>query len=157
MRYFLRAVKYFVYICLIVTAVMALFVALDLVDKDINTMFREGWTSVYKILAVFALVSLLYPLFGYMKMNAHIHGDWDGFRDGIVSWMNEHGYVLEGEEDHYMAFRRRSAFARAKFMFEDRVTMVWCDLGVKVEGPRREVVSVVNGLEYKFSRKEDLE
>ena len=43
MKYIVRALKYFVYISLIVTIILAVLVALKLVSSDINVMFRNGW------------------------------------------------------------------------------------------------------------------
>ena len=113
MKYIIRALKYFVYISLIVTIILCILVALKMVSPDINIMFRNGWKSVGFIALMFLAVSALYPRFGYVKRGVRILGEYSQIRDGIVSYMEDHGYQLETEEGENMTFRLRNKFYRA--------------------------------------------
>ena len=45
MRYFLRAVKYFIQMSVILALVIGILMVSGMVDKDINKAFSQGWTS----------------------------------------------------------------------------------------------------------------
>ncbi len=148
MRYILRAIKYFVYICVIVTIILAALVLLKAVSPDINVMFRPGWKSVGLIAAMFAGVSAFYPLFGYTKRLATVLGEIEGLRDDVVKYMDTKGYRLELEQDGKMIFRSRSFMTR--LIWDDRITIEKGLGGFYVEGVSREVAKIVSGLEFKF-------
>lgn len=148
MRYILRAIKYFVYISVIVTIILAALVLLKAVSPDINVMFRHGWKSVGLIAAMFAGVSAFYPLFGYTKRLATVLGEIEGLRDDVVKYMDTKGYRLELEQDGKMIFRSRSFMT--KLIWDDRITIEKGLGGFYVEGVSREVAKIVSGLEFKF-------
>lgn len=148
MRYIIRAVKYFVYICVLVAIILAVLVLLKLVSPDINVMFRNGWKSVGLIAAMFAGVSAFYPLFGYTKRLAAVLGEIDGLREDVVKYMEAKNYFLESENDGKMVFRSRSFLT--KLIWDDRITIEKGLGGFYVEGSSREVTKIVSGLEFKF-------
>ena len=148
MRYFIRAVKYFVYICFIVALILCVMVLFKVVSSDINVMFRNGWKSVGIIAAMFAAVSAFYPMFGYTKRLATVLGELDGLKKETIGYMESRGYVLESEEADKMTFRSRSFIN--KLIWDDRITVEKSLGGFLVEGVSREVAKIVSGLEYKF-------
>lgn len=150
MKYLIRALKYFVYItCLMVLLLVAL-IALGMVSSDVNVMFRNGWQSVWMILGMFFLVALIYPRFGYTRRAAHIPGSYEEIRDGVVRYMEDHGYKLESEEGENLSFISRSVLKRAFRIWEDRITLEREVAGFYVEGLTRDVTRIVYGLEFKF-------
>lgn len=140
MRYLIRAVKYFIYICVLLTLVLAILMLLKVVGTDINTLFNQGWTSVGKIALMFAAVAALYPLFGYMKKLVPARGEYANLKDGVVKAMEDRGYKLESEDGKTMKFRLRSVGARIGRTFEDRITLTYTFGGFEMEGLRRDVV-----------------
>lgn len=152
MKYIIRAVKYFVYICVIVVIILTVLVLLKAVSPDINVMFNNGWKSVGMIAVMFAAVSAFYPMFGYTKRLATVLGDLSGLRKGIVEYMEDRKYVLESEDDTKMTFRARSVMHR--IIWDDRITIEKSLGGFYVEGVSREVAKIVGGLEYKFRNPE---
>jgi hypothetical protein len=150
MRYVIRAVKYFLYIVVLVTVILAVLAASGFVSSDINVMFRNGWKSVWLILAVFAFVSAFYPRFGYGRRQVHITGEYSQIRQGVINYMTERGYRLEKELGEDMTFRSRSAARRIARVWEDRITMERCLGGFVLEGPGKDVVRLAGGLEYRF-------
>lgn len=150
MKYLLRALKYFVYICLLVTLILIVLVLMHAVSSDINVMFDQGWVSVGKIALMFAAVAAVYPLFGYKKQMAHVLGDLSDYRDDVVRCMEERGYALELESGDTMTFRSRSIANRIFRMGEDRITIEKTLGGFEVEGLSRDIVRIVYALEYKL-------
>ena len=154
MKYNIRSLKYFVYICLIVTLILCILVALKLVSPNIDIMFRNGWKSVGFIALMFLAVSLLYPRFGYTKRGVRILGEYSEIRNGIVSYMEDHGYQLETEEGENMTFRLRNKFYRATRTWEDRITFTRELAGFYMEGISKDVARLASGLEFKFRNPE---
>ena len=150
MKYIVRAVKYFIYICVLVTIILLVLVLTHFVSSDINVMFKEGWRSVAKILLVFAGIAAIYPLFGYRKLLAGVLGELGGLRDGVVRCMEERGYRLESEDSETMTFRSRSVLNRIFRVWEDRITVTKTLGGFEVEGLSRDVARIVPALEYRF-------
>ena len=58
MTYLRRALKYFIQICLIFAIIIGALMLSGMVSKDISVAFQHGWTSVWWILALFAVMSL---------------------------------------------------------------------------------------------------
>ena len=154
MKYIVRAVKYFIYICVLVTIILSVLVLAHFVSSDINVMFKEGWKSVAKIALVFAGIAAIYPLFGYRKLLAGVLGELGGLRDGVVKCMEERGYRLESEDGETMKFRSRSVLNRIFRVWEDRITVTKTLGGFEVEGLSRDVARIVPALEYRFRNPE---
>ena len=150
MKYIVRAVKYFIYICVLVTIILSVLVLAHFVSSDINVMFKEGWKSVAKIALVFAGIAAIYPLFGYRKLLAGVLGELGGLRDDVVKCMEERGYRLESEDGETMKFRSRSVLNRIFRVWEDRITITKTLGGFEVEGLSRDVARIVPALEYRF-------
>ena len=150
MKYIIRALKYFVYITVLMVLVLAVLVALGMVSSDVNVMFREGWKSIWMILGMFFVVALIYPRFGYTRRPCRVFGSYDEIRGGIVSYMEEHGYKLEKEEGENLSFVCRSPLRRFFRIWEDRITLERDVPGFYVEGLTRDVTKIVYGLEFKF-------
>lgn len=154
MKYFIRAVKYFLYFSIIVTIIMAALVLFKVIDADIELMFRNGYDSLWQIALMFAAVSAFYPMLGFMKKDALIPGEYKDIRQTVVEHMQEKGYSLETENGEDLTFRLRNGINRLSRMYEDRISFTRNFSGFQVEGLRKDVVRIVYGLEYKFRNKE---
>ena len=155
MKYIVRAVKYFFYFCILLSAMLAILSVAHVIEGPVEGMFREGYDSLIKIAIMFACVSAVYPLFGFMKKEALIPGEYGEIRDRIIGYMESRGYRLESERDEDMTFRSRSAVTRLLRMFEDRITLTRRVTGFDVEGLRKDVVRIVYGLESALRRPEE--
>lgn len=150
MRYVIRAVKYFLYIVVLVTLILTVLALSGFVSSDINVMFRNGWKSVWLILAVFAFVSAFYPRFGYGRRQVHITGEYSQIRQSVIDFMTEHGYRLEKELGEDMFFRSTSVARRIARVWEDRITLERCLGGFTLEGSAKDIVRLAGGMEYRF-------
>ena len=154
MKYIVRAVKYFIYICVLVSIILLVMVLAHFVSSDINVMFKEGWKSVAKIALVFAGIAAIYPLFGYRRLLAGVLGELSGLHDDVIKCMEERGYRLESEDGESMTFRSRSLLNRIFRVWEDRITVTKTLGGFEVEGLSRDVARIVPALEYCFRNPE---
>ncbi|MBQ6292037.1 MAG: hypothetical protein IKO24_00800 [Bacteroidales bacterium] len=154
MKYIVRAVKYFIYICVLVSIILLVMVLAHFVSSDINVMFKEGWKSVAKIALVFAGIAAIYPLFGYRRLLAGVLGELSGLHDDVIKCMEERGYRLESEDGESMTFRSRSLLNRIFRVWEDRITVTKTLGGFEVEGLSRDVARIVPALEYRFRNPE---
>lgn len=150
MRYFFRAIKYFITISVLLALIMVVLACLKVIPSNPELMFRSGWKSVLEIAALFAVLSAIYPKFGYCKRDADIAGEYSEIRQGVIEYMNERGYDLENEDGENMLFRSRSAYTRIVKMGEDKVTLTRKLGGFTLEGISKEVNRLASGLEYKF-------
>ena len=157
MKYLIRAAKYFVYICVLVSVFLAILVVAGLVSADPDKMFRHGTDSLWQIALVFLVFSAIYPRFGFTSRGAHIRGEYSEVRDTIISFMADHGYRLEKEEGEDMTFRLRSPLNRLTRMFEDRITMTRELPGFMLEGPSKDVTRLIYGLESRFAASDNME
>lgn len=161
MKYIVRVIKYFVYITMVMVLILAVLAALGLISSDVNVMFRDGWKSVWKILLMFFAVSLVYPRFGYTRRSVHIPGSFDQIRDGVVSYMEEHGYKLDREEGENLVFTQRPLFKnqfvriRGLGFFKEPVVLERDFAGFTIEGLTRKVARLASGLEFKFRNPEE--
>ena len=153
MRYFIRAVKYFIYFILLFVVIMAVLVLTGAAEGDISTMFRGGYSALWKIAVIFAVVSTIYPSVGFIRKEAMIPGSWEEDKDIIKEFMGGRGYVLETEDTGIMSFRK-TGMSRFTRMYEDRVTLSAKIGGVEIEGMRKDVLRLAMGLESRFRREE---
>jgi len=155
MKYFVRALKYLVYYFILLAVIMGILVLIKAVPSDVNEMFRNGYKSLWQIAGLFAIVSAIQPRFGYVTRTAHIPGEYSEIRQGIINFMQNHGYFLESEENENMTFRQKSPLNRLLRMFEDRLTFTRDLGGFSIEGSNRDMVRVIRGLEYTLRKEND--
>lgn len=150
MKYFVRSAKYFVYLLVILAAVIFALVAFKVVDSDISMMFINGYDSLWHIAAVAAFFSLIYPRFGFTTRKALTPGSPEDTAPVVKAVMKDHGYKLEKTEGDNMTFRKRSPVARVFKMWEDRVSFEKTIAGYEVEGLTKDLVRIISAVEARF-------
>lgn len=156
MKYLRRAVKYFVQIALIFTVIIGILMLSGMVSKDVAVAFRNGWSSIWMILGLFAAMSLAYPYFGYGTRKIHAKGDPAPMWEQIDLAMEERGYVFCGNTpDGGRKYRLRSAVNRAARMWEDTLTIESILGGFQVEGLVRDLSRAVMSIDRKLNQYED--
>lgn len=159
MKYALRAVKYFLYITVIFSVVIWVFSCLlnhRLVTNpaDVLDNLKNGLNSVWMILGVFAVVSALYPMMGYMRRKLDFAGSIEDVKPTLLAFMEERGYEFEKETEGMICFRLRNKTSRISRTWEDRVTISQSAYGLEMEGIRKDVARLANALEYRVGRGE---
>lgn len=152
MKYVVRALKYFVEIVVLLALILGILILLKFVEPDISKMFRSGWESVWMLLAMFALLSAIYPAVGYMKKIAAAGGSLPERREEIIRCMEGKGYVLKSEKDGVLKFRQKSILKRITRVFEG-VTLKGVLGGFELEGYRKDVVPLSLALEMELAPK----
>lgn len=155
MTHLRRSLKYFIQICLLFGLIIAILMLSGMVSKNISVAFQHGWTSVWWILALFAVMAIVYPFFGYQKRKINVNGDPALMRDGIVEALKPRGYVLESEEDGVLKFHLASPVNRAFRFWEDTITLSPVLGGWQAEGLSRDLVRVVGSIQYYFRNREN--
>ena len=157
MKYAIRAIKYFFYFIILFAVLLLILAALGMTEGGVQNLFVSGYKSIGQILLMFAAVSAIYPLFGFLKKDCYVEGEYSDIRDGLVKCMEGRHYELEKEDDEKICFRLRSRVNRVSRMLEDRVTFTRQLGGFRVEGLRKDVVRVVQAVEYYFRHPTDEE
>ena len=150
MTYLRRALKYFIQVTLLMTIIIGALMATGLVSTQVEVAFQHGWKSVWWILAIFAVMSAVYPVFGYQKRKIYLKGDPAEARDGIVEAMHRRGYVLESEQEGVLKFHLTAPVNRATRLWEDTITLTPVLGGFEAEGLSRDLVRVVSAIELYF-------
>ena len=136
-RYIIRSVKYFLYLIIIMTLLLAILVLLGLAEADPAEIFVGGYSSYWKIGLAFLALAAIYPRFGYSK-NEIISGV--ELKPLILSVMDSLGYKLRSEEGDTMVFIKRSPLDRALRMWEDAIRFTKTEAGYDIEGHTKEMV-----------------
>ncbi len=150
MTYLRRAIKYFLQTCILLALILAILMFSGMVPKDISVAFTHGWKSVWWILAIFAVMALAYPFFGYQKRTIRVNGDPALARNGIIEALKIRGYVLGSEADGVLKFHLSSPVNRAFRFWEDTITLTPVLEGWEAEGLSRDLVRVVSSIEHYF-------
>ena len=150
MKYIVRALKYFVYLTLMLVAFIVVLSLFGLVGSTVDEIFKGGADSLWKIAGIVAVFAAIYPALGFGRRRLMVPGSFDQIRDNLVSAMAERGYELEKEDGENLSFRLRSKAGRLLHMYEDRLVFNRCLGGFDVEGRIRDSVRVISGLEYRF-------
>ena len=147
MKYFIRALKYYVYLLVLLAVIILALVLTGFVEADLSKMFVNGSDSLWQIALLMLVFALFYPRFGFSKRTAHLYGSPEELRPDVMKVMEGLGYRLECEKDGGYQFLRRSGFSRALKMWEDRITLTPTGAGMEVEGLTRDLSRIVSGLE----------
>ena len=147
MNYFIRALKYYVYLLILLVVIILALVLTGFVEADLSKMFVNGYDSLWQIALIMLVFALVYPRFGFSKRTAHIYGSPEELRPDIMKVMENLGYRLENEGEGKLTVLRRSGFSRALKMWEDRITLSPTGAGMEVEGLTRDLSRVVSALE----------
>ena len=151
MRYFIRSVKYFLQLMVILTIIIAVLIVAKIVPGDISQIFVNGYNSLWQIALLMAAFAIIYPRFGYLRREAVLPGSDDEVESVLRRVMEAHGYVEEPQgKDGLRSFRKKSAGDRLTRLWEDRIRVTRCATGFELEGIGRDVTRQCNALRPNF-------
>lgn len=152
MTHLRRSLKYFIQITFIFAVAIGILMLSNMASKDVETAFRHGWQSVYMILGFFALISLVYPRFGYGKREIKASGDPSDYWKTIEETLDFRGYVPAGETpEGGRKFKLKSGVSRVARLWEDTITINPVLGGFQAEGLTRDLIRVVSALDHKIN------
>lgn len=147
MKYLIRSVKYFIYLVVIISLILAILVLIGAAEADISTMFRNGYNALWQIAILFAVIAAIYPKFGFITRDAIMTGTLVENTDRVRNYMASREYVLESENGNVLTYRHRGFISRLTRMFEDRITITLTEEGATVEGLRKDAFRIAAGIE----------
>lgn len=149
MRYFVRALKYFIYLVVLLVGLVWI---MTLLDDNIAMGLWEyigyKFSSEGGAVMIVALVALsaLYPLFGYMRKSvAQCSLEEDKLR--IHNAMLVYGYKYVGECDGAQIYRSMGILRRLTLRFEDKIELRQVGDAVEFYGLRSQVARVTYQLQ----------
>ena len=151
MKYLVRSVKYFFYFAIITSLIVTALVMIGAVEGDIDSIFRGGYSALWKIAIFFAIVAAVYPKVGFITREIPVDKDWDEIRETAVGYFRDRRYDIEPESASEVTFRLRGAVGRLTKMNEDRQTLRRPADGYTLEGLRKDVLRLAIGLEHRLT------
>lgn len=141
-RYFIRAVKYFLWLTVLFVVLFAFMLATGTARVGLAEGLHEllYTTRGLLLLCVVIVLSVSYPKFGFVKKEfaANIASD----RDKIIKAFETSGFVLDKESLDRMEFRAAKGIRRAFLLWEDRIIVTADGNNIQIEGIRKEVVRI---------------
>ena len=139
MKYFIRSLKYFVALCVICVAILALMLATGTsaltLDQTVYVMFH---TSRYATLfAAIVVLAALYPRFGFVVRK--VEGDVEENREQIVNAFKSAGFSLRGDRG---TFRADGPLRKLMLLGEDEIKVSQYGQWIQIDGIRRGVARV---------------
>lgn len=155
MRYFVRSVKYLLFLCVLDVALVWL-MSFDkaVADVDLLTLVRLqlGSESGPWLVVAFVALAAFYPLFGFMRRR--IEGcDVVADELRIMNAMQTYGFKLVERSVGELSFRKEGFVGRMMLMFEDEIVVRSVDGGVELVGLRRSVARVAYQLQCYMDRR----
>ena len=131
MKYFIRSLKYFVALCVICVAILALMLATGTsaltLDQTVYVMFH---TSRYATLfAAIVVLAALYPKFGFVVRK--VEGDVEENREQIINAFKSAGFSL-----------RDGPLRKLMLLGEDEIKVSQYGQWIQIDGIRRGVARV---------------
>jgi hypothetical protein len=151
MKYFIRAVKYFFYFAILTTFIILALVFIGAVEGNIESIFEDGYNSLWKIGVFFVLVAAVYPKFGFIRRKLDTDQEWSIVKDKATAYFEEKPFRLESQTEDSISFRRRDTISRITKMGEDRITLTRTGEGYYMDGLRKDVILYSTGLESALS------
>jgi hypothetical protein len=153
MTYLRRSLKYFLQITVIFVLIIGALMLTGFVSKDVAVAFQHGWRSIGYIFAIFAVMSLAYPYFGYGKRTVRVQGEPAELWPAIDRALEQRGYVKSAKAaDGSREYRLKSGVARAARLWEDSITLQPVLGGFQAEGLVRDLSRVVMSIDHTLNR-----
>ncbi|MGN1226254.1 MAG: hypothetical protein ACI4TL_03355 [Candidatus Cryptobacteroides sp.] len=150
MRYFIRSIKYFLYLCIVLLLFILILSMTGFIEGDIEHMFIHGYTSLLYMAAIVAVFAAIYPMLGYGKRNVRIKGESAEIEPELVKFMQSRHYVLCDKKGEDLTFRKASVLDRIVKMGEDKVRFTRVFGGYTIEGLTKDIVRLDTGLSQFF-------
>lgn len=146
MKYLVRAIKYYLYLIIVLALVLAVLVAFNFAEGDISTMFVHGYDSLWQIALMLAALAALYPLMGYSSRDLSLPGSDEEVKPLVLKAMEAREYKLKSDDGQCIKFIKRSPLDRTVKMWEDTLTFTRTAGGYTVEGRTKDAVRAVSAV-----------
>ena len=140
-KYLIRSAKYFVALCVLLVAIMALNRAMGSTLTIRETFYVMFHTTRELLLPVVVVVlALCYPRFGFIVRR--VEGDTELDREQIVNAFRSAGFSLRREEEGTLFFRADGFVQKLLLLWEDEIRVSQYGQWIELDGIRRGVARV---------------
>ena len=140
-KYLIRSAKYFVALCVLLVAIMALNRAMGSTLTIRETFYVMFHTTRGLLLPVVVVVlALCYPRFGFIVRR--VEGDTELDREQIVNDFRSAGLSLRREEEGTLFFRADGFVQKLLLLWEDEIRVSQYGQWIELDGIRRGVARV---------------
>lgn len=140
-KYLIRSAKYFVALCVLLVATMALNRAMGSTLTIRETFYVMFHTTRGLLLPVVVVVlALCYPRFGFIVRR--VEGDTELDREQIVNAFRSAGFSLRREEEGTLFFRADGFVQKLLLLWEDEIRVSQYGQWIELDGIRRGVARV---------------
>lgn len=140
-KYLIRSAKYFVALCVLLVAIMALNRAMGSTLTIRETFYVMFHTTRGLLLPVVVVVlALCYPRFGFIVRR--VEGDTELDREQIVNAFRSAGFSLRREEEGTLFFRADGSVQKLLLLWEDEIRVSQYGQWIELDGIRRGVARV---------------
>ena len=140
-KYLIRSAKYFVALCVLLVAIMALNLAMGSTLTIRETFYVMFHTTRGLLLPVVVVVlALCYPRFGFIVRR--VEGDTELDREQIVNAFRSAGFSLRREEEGTLFFRADGFVQKLLLLWEDEIRVSQYGQWIELDGIRRGVARV---------------
>lgn len=140
-KYLIRSAKYFVALCVLLVAIMALNRAMGSTLTIRETFYVMFHTTRGLLLPVVVVVlALCYPRFGFIVRR--VEGDTELDREQIVNAFRSAGFSLRREEEGTLFFRADDFVQKLLLLWEDEIRVSQYGQWIELDGIRRGVARV---------------
>lgn len=157
MKYLVRSVKYFFYFAILTTLIILALVLIGAVEGSIDSIFEDGYNSLWKIALFFALIAAVYPKFGFVKKQLETADDWETVEEKAEAYFSEKPFKVVSKTADSVTFRRRDPLGRLIKMGEDHIILSRTGDGFYMEGLRKDVFLYSAGLSSILAASESAE
>lgn len=148
MRYLVRALKYFVYLSIMLVLFIVVLCLLGVIPKNIDLIFINGTKSLPQMALIVAVFAAIYPKVGFTTRNVRMVGEASQTEGELTKFMNSRRYVLAKKEGEDLVYRRASVLDRIVKMGEDKIYFKKLLNGYAMEGLTKDVVRIDTGLTH---------
>lgn len=140
-KYLIRSAKYFVALCVLLVAIMALNRAMGSTLTIRETFYVMFHTTRGLLLPVVVVVlALCYPRFGFIVRR--VEGDTELDREQIINAFRSAGFSLRREEEGTLFFRADGFVQKLLLLWEDEIRVSQYGQWIELDGIRRGVARV---------------
>lgn len=140
MRYIIRAIKYYIYICILCTILVLCIGFIKNTGFNPELLFKDGYYSILYCLGFLALISCFYPMLGYCKQNIVCRKDFESAKGDICSVILNKGYVLSDDKGDRLVFKSTNLYKSITKLGEDKIYVSKISGGIEIDGIRTDVV-----------------
>lgn len=140
-KYLIRSAKYFVALCVLLVAIMALNRAMGstlTIRETFYVMFHTTRGLLLPVVVV--MLALCYPRFGFIVRR--VEGDTELDREQIVNAFRSAGFSLRREEEGTLFFRADGFVQKLLLLWEDEIRVSQYGQWIELDGIRRGVARV---------------